>query len=76
VKLTEREEQVLDALAVGLRDKEIAWRLGISQFTVASHIRLAMAKLNARTRIEAVVIFKRQQIRLVEISDTAPRSTG
>jgi DNA-binding NarL/FixJ family response regulator len=76
MKLTEREEQVLDGLAVGLRDKEIAWRLGISPHTVRSHIRLAMAKLNVSTRTEAMVKWRRDQIRLAESGDTAPGAAG
>jgi DNA-binding CsgD family transcriptional regulator len=52
--LTVRERQVLELVAAGLRDDEIASRLGIAPSTVATLLRSSMAKLDARTRIEAV----------------------
>jgi DNA-binding NarL/FixJ family response regulator len=42
-------------LARGLTGEEIAQRLVLSPETVRTHIRNAMAKLEARTRTEAVV---------------------
>ena len=52
--LTEREMQVLAALAEGAGNKEIAARLQISEHTVKFHVSAILAKLGAATRTEAV----------------------
>jgi DNA-binding NarL/FixJ family response regulator len=53
--LSSRESQMLTMLAEGLTGEEIAQRLVLSPETVRTHIRNAMEKLDARTRVEAVV---------------------
>ena len=53
--LTPRETQVLEMLAEGLSNKEIAGRLGISDHTAKFHVNSILAKLNAGTRTEAVM---------------------
>jgi DNA-binding CsgD family transcriptional regulator len=55
-KLSAREREVLRMLASGATASEIAERLFLSRATVATHVRNAMVKLGAHTRIEAVVI--------------------
>jgi two-component system response regulator DevR len=52
--LSARERQVLELVGAGVRDDEIAGRLGIARSTVAMLLRSSMAKLDARTRVEAV----------------------
>ena len=52
--LTERESQVLQLLAHGLANKQIAVRLGISEHTVKFHISSIYAKLGVTNRTEAV----------------------
>lgn len=52
--LTPREREVLDMLAEGLSNKEIAWRMSISGHTVKFHVASIFAKLNVSTRTEAV----------------------
>ena len=52
--LSAREREVLDLVGAGLRDEEIAERLGVAPSTVATLLRSAMGKLGARTRVEAV----------------------
>lgn len=54
--LSERELEVLDLVARGLRNKEIAQRLGIRTATVKNHVHSVLAKLGARRRREAVRI--------------------
>jgi DNA-binding NarL/FixJ family response regulator len=54
-RISHRESEILGMLAKGLTGEEIARRLVLSPETVRTHIRNAMEKLNARTRIEAVV---------------------
>lgn len=53
--LTPREREVLDVLAEGLSNKEIAWRLKISEHTVKFHVASIFAKLDVSTRAEAVM---------------------
>ncbi len=53
--LTPRELEVLQHLAVGLANKEIARALSISEHTVKFHVNSILAKLGAETRTEAVV---------------------
>jgi DNA-binding NarL/FixJ family response regulator len=53
--LSSRESEVLGLLAEGLTGEQIAKRLVLSPETVRTHVRNAMEKLGARTRVEAVV---------------------
>jgi len=55
ILLTKREREVLDLMAFGLSNKEIAQRLGLGRRTVETHIDHVLAKLNAPTRTRAVV---------------------
>ena len=52
--LSHREQEVIQLLAEGLRDREIAKTLFISDRTVKFHINNVVTKLNARTRIQAM----------------------
>ncbi len=52
--LTEREIEVLQQLAYGLTNKQIAFRLKISAHTVKFHVSSIFTKLEATNRIEAV----------------------
>jgi NarL family two-component system response regulator YdfI len=54
--LTPREGEVLQMLASGLGNKEIAARLSISEHTVKFHVASILGKLGASTRTEAVSI--------------------
>jgi DNA-binding NarL/FixJ family response regulator len=60
--LTQREREVLRLLADGLSNEEIGRRLFISPETVRTHVRKAMAKLEADTRTQAVAIALRQSL--------------
>lgn len=59
--LTQRERQILDLLARGYTGEDAAKSLFISPETVRVHIRNAMRKLQAGTRVHAVVIAIRQR---------------
>ncbi len=58
--LTPREIEVLGMLAEGLGNKEIAWRLHISEHTVKFHVASILGKLDASSRTEAVTVGFRQ----------------
>lgn len=58
--LTERENQVLRLLAVGMSNREIGGRLLISEATVKFHVRNLRDKLDVRRRTEIVYTATRQ----------------
>lgn len=54
--LTPRELEILGLIVAGLANKEIAYRLAISDRTVQFHIRSIFDKTGARSRTEAAVL--------------------
>jgi DNA-binding CsgD family transcriptional regulator/tetratricopeptide (TPR) repeat protein len=58
--LTPREHDVLDLVATGRSNREIAQQLFISAKTVSVHISNVLAKLGAASRTEAVAIARRR----------------
>ena len=52
--LTSREATILDLIAVGKGDKEIARSLGISIRTVRTHLEHVFVRLGVHTRAEAI----------------------
>jgi DNA-binding CsgD family transcriptional regulator len=54
--LTPREREILQLLADGMSNADVAAKLFISQETVKSHVRHILAKLEADTRTQAVAI--------------------
>jgi two-component system, NarL family, nitrate/nitrite response regulator NarL len=54
-ELTVREEEVLDHVARGLTNKEIARALSLSEKTVKHYMTIIMQKLQVRNRVEAVI---------------------
>ena len=60
--LTPREREILQLLADGMSNADVASRLFISQETVKSHVRHILAKLEADTRTHAVAIALREAI--------------
>ena len=59
--LTQRETEVLELLAEGMRQEEIADRLVISPKTVATHIQRILGKLEVRSRAQAVSLALRDE---------------
>jgi DNA-binding NarL/FixJ family response regulator len=57
--LSEREREVLALLAEGLRNREIAERLVVSEATVKTHVRHVLEKLRFRNRVEAAAFAAR-----------------
>jgi len=60
--LTGREREILQLLADGMSNADVASKLFISQETVKSHVRHILAKLEADTRTHAVAIALREAI--------------
>jgi len=58
-RITYREIQVLDCVAKGNANKQIAYILGISAQTVKNHISSIFCKLNANDRAHAVALAMR-----------------
>jgi DNA-binding NarL/FixJ family response regulator len=52
VRMTPREREVIDLIAEGLSNREIAGRLRIATYTVRSHVRNVMEKLMLHTRLQ------------------------
>jgi DNA-binding NarL/FixJ family response regulator len=61
-RLTKRELEVLQRLAEGLTQAEIAERLYISPKTVATHIENILAKLGVSSRAQAVALAYREEL--------------
>lgn len=53
--LTEREQRILERIAGGLSNKQIARELDIAEGTVKVHVKHLLRKLNFRSRVEAAV---------------------
>ena len=58
--LTDREQEVLRLVALGLPNKGIALELGISEHTVKFHVGSILGKLDAGSRTEAVMAAARR----------------
>jgi DNA-binding NarL/FixJ family response regulator len=55
-RLTQRERQILDSVASGLSNKEVAIRLDLQEKTVKHHMTRIMGKLGVRNRTEAAML--------------------
>ena len=60
VRMTPREQEVINLIATGLGNKEIAARLNIATDTVKSHVRNIMEKLMLHTRLQIAVYAHRE----------------
>jgi DNA-binding NarL/FixJ family response regulator len=61
VRMTPRERQVINLIAEGLGNKEIASRLHIATHTVKSHVRNVMEKLMLHTRLQIAAYAHREE---------------
>ena len=61
-KLTDRELEVLNLVARGLNNREIARDLYISENTVKNHVRNILEKLQLHSRMEAVMYAVREKL--------------
>ena len=60
--LSDREIEILELIAAGAANKEIAERLGITEVTVKAHLRNIYAKIGAQNRAHAVTIALQQKL--------------
>ena len=60
--LTRREQEVLQLIAAGMRNKEMAARMGISEETVHAHLRNIFHKLSVSDRTHALAVAIRRGI--------------
>jgi DNA-binding CsgD family transcriptional regulator len=58
--LTCRERQILELIATGLQNKEVARELHISSVTVRNHVQNILAKLDVHSKLEAVSLAYRR----------------
>ena len=54
-ELTDREREVLDLMALGLRNRAIGERLGMAEKTVRNHVSVVLQKLQVTDRTSAVI---------------------
>lgn len=52
IRMTKRERQVIELIAFGLTNKEIAQKIHLSPFTVKSHVHNILEKLTLHTRVQ------------------------
>lgn len=62
VPLSRREKEILQLMATGASNKEIAGTLMIAEGTVKNHVSAVLTKLDARDRMQAVIIAQRMRI--------------
>ena len=62
VRLTAREKEVLQWVAAGLQNKEIAERLGITVPTVKNHVHKILEKFQVKRRQDAIVLAKENKM--------------
>ncbi|MFG1808108.1 response regulator [Streptomyces sp. NPDC049040] len=58
--LTPRERETLDLLGEGLGTAEIGLQLGVALNTARNHVQRVLAKLGARSQLEAVAVARRE----------------
>jgi DNA-binding NarL/FixJ family response regulator len=73
-QLTPREREILQLLADGLRNEDIAQRLFLSVRTVQTHVQNILSKLGVHSRLEAVAFCVRAGV--VTIGGPAAEPTG
>lgn len=54
-RLTDRQRRVLERMALGESNKQIAWALNITETTVKAHVSAILGKLGVNNRVQAVL---------------------
>jgi DNA-binding CsgD family transcriptional regulator len=74
--LSEREIEILQLVATGITNRQVAHQLDISANTVKVHLRNIFTKLGAESRTEATMIAVQEGWVQVEGADQAPQAEG
>jgi DNA-binding NarL/FixJ family response regulator len=74
--LSDREIEILELIAAGAVNKEIADRLGITEVTVKAHLRNIFAKIGAQNRAHAVTIALQQNLIRWSGAQAPPKDSG
>ncbi len=74
VRLTRREEEVLDGVVKSLANKEIASHLNLSERTVKFHVSSLLAKFKVRSRMELLRESSRLSMKPLPAAAVAPAS--
>ena len=61
-ELSQRQREILESIARGLTNREIATQLDISLESVKSHVKVILEKLEASSRTEAAAIAQRKNL--------------
>lgn len=61
VNMTKREHEIVDLIAQGFANKEIAYRLNISIYTVKSHVHNILEKMALNTRVQIAIYSKTEE---------------
>jgi DNA-binding NarL/FixJ family response regulator len=61
-RLTPKEEEVLDLVADGLTNRQIAARLGLAEKTVKNYVSILLGKLGVESRTQAAVLAARRSV--------------
>lgn len=69
--LTNREREIIAAIAEGDTNKAIARRLGVAERTIAAHLMNIRRKLKAHTTAQATAIWARRSIDAARIEGRA-----
>ena len=64
IELTYREEQIMNQVAQGLTNKEIALKFSLSEKTVKHYMTSVLQKLQVRNRVEAVIAHQKHAQRV------------
>jgi DNA-binding NarL/FixJ family response regulator len=59
-ELTDREREVLQLVAEGLSNQEVAFRLGLAEKTIKHYMTNILGKLQVRSRVEAALLVARE----------------
>ncbi|MCP4542210.1 MAG: hypothetical protein GY832_34235 [Chloroflexi bacterium] len=73
-ELSEREKELLQLVATGVTNREVAQRLSISVNTVKVHLRNIYTKLGAESRTEATMVAVREGWVVIEGAEETPES--
>lgn len=67
-ELTKRELEVLEYVVMGLSNKEVAEKLGVSKDTIRVYMNKIYLKLNVKNRIQASLWFLKNKYEFIELS--------